>query len=214
MNYEYDVFLSYKHTSIFGRWVEARFLPLFRDYLMEELGSREPPPIFFDRRELRAAEPFPLKIRHALATSRCMVALWTPSYFESLWCKTELVAMLMRERTLGYPSLERTRGLVAGVSLHDGERFPRVAQERTQLKWDCYVLDGEGFMATPEYIRFQQDMKQWVPQIADIVKSAPEKCEQSWLDDIIPTSDFIERTLVKEPTTFGVPVMSESPWEK
>ena len=70
MNYEYDVFLSYKHTSIFGRWVEARFLPLFRDYLMEELGSREPPPIFFDRRELRAAEPFPLKIRHALATSR------------------------------------------------------------------------------------------------------------------------------------------------
>lgn len=205
MSYEYDVFISYKHTSMFGTWAESTFLPLFAEYLKEELAR--PTNVFFDRRGLLAAESFPLKLRHALATSRCMVALWTPSYFfDSPWCRAELTTMLMREIALGYPNVRRPRGLVAGVSLYDGDKFPAVARDRLPPKWDRYAFDGEGFKTTQEYIRFQQEMREWVPQIAEIVSSAPE-WQESWFDDAEPTSDIIDRTLVRKARTFEAPVM-------
>src|SRR5262249_32231218 len=74
-DYEYDVFVSYKQGSLYGQWVELTFLPLFKELLKEELPYK--PEVFFDRSGLSPADAFPARLRHALATSRCMVAVWT-----------------------------------------------------------------------------------------------------------------------------------------
>jgi hypothetical protein len=104
-DYEYDVFVSYKHGSLYGAWVEETLLRLFKELLREELPRGRG--IFFDRTGMSAADAFPAKLKRALATSRCMVAVWTPSYFyDSPWCRTELSLMLYL-------------GDLAAVSQHD-----------------------------------------------------------------------------------------------
>jgi hypothetical protein len=206
-NYEYDVFLSYKHGALYGAWVEFTFLPLFRELLKEEL--LKPPKVFFDRSGISPADAFPSKLKRALATSRCMVAVWTPSYFyDSPWCRMELTLMLLRETKLRRTTVVNPAGLIAPITLHDGRSFPdEVRKNRNPVDWSAFAYDGDGFKQTVEYVRFQQALKAWVPQVAALVKSAPD-WENGWLKQPLPAPKLILRKLGKKPRTNSAPVLT------
>ena len=183
MSYEHDVFLSYSHQ--FKEWVEECFLPEFRHLLCEAL-NRPDSTVFFDRDGIHAGDAWPERLKRALATSRCLVSVWSPLYFHSDRRMRELSIMLCRENQLGYRTLERPDGLILPVRVNDGKYFPTYA---AGIQWfDCerFARSPGVFKKSEKYLEFQDQMTTWIEQVAAAVNNAPawnaEWLTPDWLD--------------------------------
>ncbi len=140
MDYEWDIFISYRR---YGEWpsiVKDTIIPVFKHYfgealyeqcLKDSLPDREPA-IFIDN-TIEEGRSWPTNLAYALAKSRIMVPLWTPSYFYSDWCLAELSLMYAREHKCGYRSKSCLKRLIVPASMHDGDNFPSEAK-RVQFK--------------------------------------------------------------------------------
>jgi hypothetical protein len=197
-DYKYDVFLSYR-VDFIGSWVLDTFVPLLKWFLEEELGR--PPQIAFNRQRLLSDDIWPLNLKMELAYSRCLVAIWSPSYFKSSWCMHEHTVMLHREKLLGFRTPENPIGLIIPVVASDGDYFSEFMEE-FHNKFDCrdFVIPQPVFAHTQGYLDFRDQMREWAKHVAEAIKQAPS-WRREWLtdpdDDIPPTS----------PTTFGPPVL-------
>ncbi len=180
MSYQYDVFLSYNRKFPHGQWVDEIFYPLFIPYLEDALN--EEVSIFRDMEEIEGGSAWPQRLKNALAHSKCMVSVLSPSYFRSEWCMKEFVVMHHRQRQLGYLTVEKPNGLIIPLNLFDGEYFPDYANELQML--DCRNFNGvgEGMKRTQLYIDFQGVLQEWVCDVAKTVNNAPD-WDAVWLSD-------------------------------
>ncbi|MBR1199536.1 toll/interleukin-1 receptor domain-containing protein [Bradyrhizobium sp. AUGA SZCCT0158] len=121
MTYKYDIFISYKrHPETLG-WIKKHFEPLLGHRVGLALGSE--PTIFVHEinQQVSAGELWPQSLGDALGVSKVLVALWTKTFFNSVWCAKEMSHMLGRQgRAKGI-----TYGLVIPAIIHDGEDFPK-----------------------------------------------------------------------------------------
>lgn len=178
MAYEYDVFLSYKRGFPFGDWVHKHFLPFFEGYV--EGALNRPLKTFVDTSGIATGDAWPERLKRALGHSRCLVAIWSPQYFHSEWCRRECAVMLHREERLGFRTLDNPAGLVLPVCVFDGEHFPERARNIQYLDCNDYFLVGDSFTMAAEYIRFQQELKSWAFEVAGAIDRAPD-WNESWL---------------------------------
>ncbi len=196
MAYRHDVFLSYPHGFI-EDWVRDIFLPLFQWHIEGALGYA--PNIFYDRAGIVTGDSWPLRLKQALACSRCLVAIWAPSYFNSEWCMRECSVMLDRERQLKYRTVKNPSGLILPVNVSDGDSFPGFA--KTIQYFDCrdYAIVGAGFTKTKRYVEFQLKLKSWAPEVAEVIKRAPQ-WKSKWLNDKMIKIPSIKVPSFKQPT--------------
>lgn len=197
MAYEYDVFLSYKRGQVFGRWVHETFLPLFKDYLANSLNQNEAK-IFCDTQEIAPGAAWPQKLQNALTCSRALIAVWSPTYFHSEWCKKELSLMLYREKQHGYRTVQNPLGLVLPVKVHDGEHFPEIAGDVQCFDCRDFARIGEGFEKTPKFEEFQSQMIPWVEEVAKIIRQAPP-WQEEWFNYPLEIDPRLE---VEQPQCF------------
>ncbi|HTG45277.1 MAG TPA: toll/interleukin-1 receptor domain-containing protein, partial [Verrucomicrobiae bacterium] len=182
MDYEHDVFISYKRSPIQNEWIREHFMLLFLENVRDEIAAechRPARSIFFDEAQLSAAaltyelkgiEPGQIwrdELKAALKTSRCLVALWTPSYFYSPWCKVEFNTFRNRGQKQG-------KALVVGVSVHDGKAFPAEAKAIQFMDLSEYKIIGAGFTTTPMYVDFQRKVMDLAHYVAKAVSEAPD----------------------------------------
>ncbi len=205
MEYEYDVFLSYKTGFPFGEWVHEIFLPFFEPYLGNALSHDAN--LFVDKHEISSGDAWPERIKRALANSRCLVAVWSPSYFTSNWCSYECAVMLHREHQLNYRTIENPGGLIIPTNVFDGEHFPDFVK---RIQWlDCrrFFRVGEGFKKTRGYAEFQGVLIEWVDDVAKAINNAPPWSEEwltaQWQDDAIENFHHIITPPGFEPPTLG-----------
>ncbi len=183
MAYEYDVFLSYKREFA-ENWLTEIFLPRFRFYLEDHLGA--PPKIFMDTSGgIRSGDDWELRLRYGLSRSKCLVGIWSPSYFQSRWCRFECEVMLERGKQLGYHTEEDPSGIVHGVVISDGRNFPEYAQRIQYFNSRKYMLDGGFYKDTPDYVEFQHELRTWVE---DVVENIFEKVPP-WSEDFTQIPD-------------------------
>lgn len=181
MDYQHDVFISYKRSPIQNEWIRQHFMLLFLEFVRDEIiaeCNRAPGSIFFDEAQLsesalafdlRGIEPGQIwrdQLTAALKTSRCLVALWSPSYFLSPWCNVEWNTFRSR-------SEEQGKSLLVGVSVHDGKSFPQQAQAIQYMDLSPYKIIGAGFAASPMYVDFQRKVMELAHYVAKAVKAAP-----------------------------------------
>jgi len=178
MDYQYDVFLSYNRKFPYGQWVDEIFYPLFLPYL-EDAVNRDVS-VFKDTEKTRVGSAWPQRLKNAIAHSRCMVSIFSPSYFRSKWCMKEFWIMYHRQRQLGYLTVENPGGLIVPVNISDGEHFPSYAKELQMLDCRDFNRIGEGVKKTELYIDFQGVLQQWVVDAAAAVKNAPQ-WDPGWL---------------------------------
>ncbi len=187
MAYEYDVFLSYRTQFPFGKWVHEHLLPFFEPYLENTLNR--PVRVFVDREGISTGDAWPQQLKNALAHSRCLVAVWCPSYFGSSWCLAELTVMMYREQQLGYRTISNPSGLVIPIIVHDGEHFPDYARSIQCSDFSRFTRVGYGFTTTERYIEFQDKLVEWVEDVARCINKAPpwrrEWLGKEWIDDPI-----------------------------
>jgi len=139
MAYAYDIFISYKRHPETLSWIKQHFLPLLELRVGLYLGRD--PTVFVNEinQQIPVGTAWPEFLGKTLSESRVLIALWTKTYFNSVWCAKELSHMLSREREKGQRPNGDRYGLVIPVVIHDGESFPEELNyiQRMDIKC-CY----------------------------------------------------------------------------
>ncbi|HNH46779.1 MAG TPA: toll/interleukin-1 receptor domain-containing protein [Myxococcota bacterium] len=133
MSYSYDVFISYRRSPAQARdWTQHVLYPTLRTWLENELNLK-PEQIFIDTEHLSDnGLPWPPKLREAILGSKVLVAVLSPQYFESDWCRTELYSMLERQ--------QRTGGrCVYLLQVFDGDCYPPEIHVRSPADLSKYA---------------------------------------------------------------------------
>jgi hypothetical protein len=187
MPYENDVFLSYLTEKPCGTWVHEHFLPYFRHQLGNALNRRAE--IFVDREGIHSGQNWPNRLKQALATSRCLVGIWSPLYFQSEWCRNECAIMRHREMKLGLGTTARPDGLLVGVRVNDGIYFPEYARDTHRADFEQFFVDGPGFSRSELHVDFQLAVPSFAEDVARVVRLAPDWSPEwltpPWTDEII-----------------------------
>jgi hypothetical protein len=108
-DYLWDVFLSYSYKTDVQEWVKNKFSQRFRDDLESNLIQLNlfPPParVYIARRELKVGDLWPNELQEALKRSKVLVAICSPHYFVSTWCRSEWATFQQRAPNLILPVL-------------------------------------------------------------------------------------------------------------
>jgi hypothetical protein len=166
-DYQHDVFFSYKRHDLTLNWTRqvSQRLQL---WITEELGGT-PAKIFVDEASIEAGDQWPDSIRNALKQSRCMVCVWSPSYFQSSWCVSEWKSFLEREQMLKI----KAHGLIAPLKFHDGEHFPAEARNVEWVDVAPYAATVPAFWDSAKAIELEEKLKSFAGSVAKIIKRAP-----------------------------------------
>jgi len=166
-DYEHDVFFSYKRHDLTLDWTR-RVHRQFQFWLTEELGGRKAR-LFVDEDCIEIGDNWPLTLRNALQVSRCMVCVWSPSYFQSNWCLSEWMSFREREKVVGLNS----HGLIAPLRFHDGEHFPPEAQVVQWVDVAPFATTLPGFWETARALELEAALKGFAQDVAKMVRNAP-----------------------------------------
>jgi hypothetical protein len=166
--YAYDVFFSYKRHGLTLEWTRQVHARL-KFWLGLELGGREPS-LFVDEDSIETGDRWPDRLKEALKLSRCMVCVWSPSYFQSDWCVSEWKSFLAREKRLGMAS----HGLIAPMRFHDGDHFPTEAQSVQWTDVAPYTSTVPAFWNSHRAIELEDKLKALAATLARIVQRAPQ----------------------------------------
>jgi hypothetical protein len=165
-DYEYDVFFSYKRHRETAEWTRnvRKYLTL---WLSEEIQG--PVKIFVDEETIETGDRWPEKIKDGLKSSRCMVSLWSPLYFQSNWCVSEWKSFMEREKNLDLAP----HGLIAPVRFHDGEHFPAEAKLVQALDLREYASALPAFWNSPRSLELEDKIKDLARSVAAILGRVP-----------------------------------------
>jgi len=194
MNYVHDVFISYSRRFPYDKWVRDEFLPLFEGDLTQELAlpNSTRPRIYIDE-QIPIGANFVHALKHALAVSKCVLAVWCPTYFDSPYCLGECYVMRYRQKKCEFDIGDSPLGLVLPVLVNDGEHFlnedwgifRKCAESFQYMDFKEYAYIGEGFRSSPIHLNFQKAVRKLARQVAVSVKAAPEWGQEfyRWTDD-------------------------------
>jgi hypothetical protein len=121
MDYQYDIFISYRRVGSTRKWVNDIFLPMLNDIISLELGYE---PTHYIDSLIEAGSSWPLSLAEAISTSKVIIPLWSVTYLDSVWCKSEISHMLAREVKTGFKTIDNNIGLVFPIIINDGENLP------------------------------------------------------------------------------------------
>jgi hypothetical protein len=179
--YEWDVFISYRHRQPVLDWMKYHFYDLLSERLPEYLPYD---PKIFIGWDIEVGSAWPSKLRHALKNSRCLVAVLSAEYFRSRWCLAEWHSMKERECLLGLHSDNNPSGLIYVVRFSDGDFFPPEAK-RTQYKdLEKWNSKYPAFRETTHILDFEAEMKSLCKELAAMIRRCP-----NWQDWPVITPD-------------------------
>jgi hypothetical protein len=164
-DYQYDVFLSFGRQDVLRDWTRQQFLPLLLFWLQEELGRK--PSVWSG--QFKLGEDWDEVRRRALLSSKCLVALLTPSFFASAECRAVWATFVNRARQNKLELFE----LIVPAVLHENESFPAEAMSIQQIDFrDSFVL-GDAFRDSAGYLTFQQKVKELSHVLATRIQRVP-----------------------------------------
>ena len=165
MDYQYDVFFSYKRDPETDAWHEKVKTKL-AFWLRQEL-ERQDVRIFFDTEEIQTGTRWRHKLAEALRQSRCIVCVWSPLYFRSKWCVSEWMTFVRREDLA-------KRELVASASFCDGKSFPKAALDTTWVDFSEFASTFPTFWNTEPAVTFEKDrLRPFASALAAKIRNAP-----------------------------------------
>jgi hypothetical protein len=165
-DYEHDIFFSYKRHELTLNWTRQVAARL-KLWLTEELNR--PAEVFIDESSIEVGQKWPDELKYALKHSRCIVCVWSPSYFQSSWCVSEWKSFLEREKLCAVQAYR----LIAPLKFHDGEHFP---QEASNVQWEDvaeYAFTIPAFWDSQRAIELEAKLKTFAHSVANMVRKAP-----------------------------------------
>ncbi|HZS03898.1 MAG TPA: toll/interleukin-1 receptor domain-containing protein [Blastocatellia bacterium] len=171
-DYEYDVFVSYRREAPVMDWVRNHFHPLLDQWLRNSMPVNHQTRIFIDW-DIETGASWPMKLRQALKTSRCLLPVWSPEYFRSEWCLAEWQTMVKREQKVGLGTAQNSGGLIYAVRFFDGEHFPPKAQTTQHKDLSRWNIPDLTFKQHLDYIDLTRQIQGVVTELAKMIQRAP-----------------------------------------
>ena len=204
MTYKYDIFISYKrHPETLG-WIKKHFKPLLELRVGLALGND--PTIFVHEitQQVYAGELWPQSLAEALGASKVLVALWTKTFFNSVWCTKEMSHMLGRQGR----AANTTYGLVIPAIIHDGEDFPKTLSFIQQMDIKSYY-NTRMREDSEKAEKLSDEIERHAAGIAQSVQRAPQ-WQAQWAQQA--SDDFFAEFYKREaPAQTEVPKYEPSP---
>jgi hypothetical protein len=167
---EFEIFCSYAHADNDDGWVEIFTTALTNTY---RKLTGDPPRFFMDRESLITADIWETKICSALESSHVLIAVISPSYVRSEWCRREWKTFSEREAELREQELlDEEQGLIFPILLFplDRGRFSDHEQAFSTLAAQRQWLDAssrlEGSPVRPDQVR--QLAEQLIDTVAEL----------------------------------------------
>ena len=185
MSYQYDAYFSYKRDPESDDWHETVKKKL-QHWAAVDLGRELR--IFFDRDDILTGVRFRNTLADALRTSRCIICLWSPLYFQSQWCLSEFKSFQRREQEIG-------SSLVLPASYFDGKTFPADATEYQFADFSPFAITTPTFWHTSEAVTFERTLlKRFAAALARMINNAPP------YDEAFPIVEIEQSALPPKPT--------------
>jgi hypothetical protein len=164
VTFEYACFISYRHSD---KEKTVKFIEQFVDALENSLDQRLQQGVYIDRDRLKAGYKFNIAIAGALRQSVCMVAILSPGYYDSDYCRREYAAMerieAKRRADLGIPPAEK--GLVIPLLVWGTEEeVPQAIRENLH-----YVSMPFGLTNLRSEIKYDPNLFPIVEKIGDLI---------------------------------------------
>ncbi|MCC6200365.1 MAG: toll/interleukin-1 receptor domain-containing protein [Moraxellaceae bacterium] len=165
MSYKYDVFFSYKRNPESDAW-HQKVMMILQFWLKQELHKPNLT-VFFDQEDIHTGNRWQAKLGGALKTSKVIVCIWSPLYFQSKWCVSEWKTFSVREDSC-------QRELIMPASFIDGESFPAPARARAFADFSHYTSVLPTFWDTQLAVNFESEyLKKFAKDLASLVRQAP-----------------------------------------
>ena len=153
----YDVFVSYAHADNDGAWIDIFASSLVSTYQKLTGGA---PSVFLDKESLITSDVWERKIKGALTRSTLLLAVVSPSYVRSPWCRKEWMLFCEREKDLrDRRILADEQGLIFPILLYPLDRG-RFDQEQTEFantikrrQWMDVSSQVDGTPIRPQQVR-------------------------------------------------------------
>jgi hypothetical protein len=171
-DYLYDVFISYRRRPPMGDWVRNHFYPLVEQRLPDCLPVEHETSIFIDW-DIETGAVWPAKLLQALKTSRCILAIWSPEYFRSPWCRAEWETMLERSKRVNAANSLNPARLIYPVVFSDGEHFPAEAKDTQQRDLRKWNIPHPSFKETRDYVDFDREVQSLCQELGAMIRQAP-----------------------------------------
>lgn len=187
MEYEFDVFVSYKRYGEWTTWVQGEFFSLLRDHLSMALGR--PAEIFIDN-QLEGGTDWPNDLAHKLTTSRILVPLFSKMYFGSEWCLKEFCAFRFKEDQIGLRTAQHPSGIIVPGRIHDGTKddLPPYLHECCRLQAEPltdYAITSLK-RTSLKFENFEETVKLWIDRSIKpaIDRTRGKQPDDAWLSCI------------------------------
>jgi len=165
MDYQYDIFLSYRHTTGAKEWVRDTFVPELKQWLANSLPDE--PRIFLDSENIRASSDWQVKLSEAIRRSKCLIAILNAPYFSSDYCAAEWFSFIDREEALGYCKPGKPEGLIIPIRFFDGQHYDSSAKRKQYLDMTSWAITAPAFRGSAAYLDFQKAVQRLALELAD-----------------------------------------------
>ena len=125
------------------------------------------PKLFMDSAEIEAGESWVEAQRTALASSKMMLAVLTPSYFRSRACLAELETFSLRSSDRSTPWFIPI--LFSGTI----SQFPEYVRRYQFVDLSRYMFSGKAFQETTDYLEFQQGVRGLARVLGEALSKTP-----------------------------------------
>ncbi|MDF3072177.1 MAG: hypothetical protein K0R38_7778 [Polyangiaceae bacterium] len=163
MDYQFDVFISYRRHPEWTPWTREHFRNLLDAYLTQDLSVQ--PSIFVDE-HIEPGADWPQRLGDSIARARVLLPIFSGDYFGSEWCLHELD--LMHARLLRFPD----KILIVPVVGHDGKLIPAEIA-RLQPADFLQFRNTDLQRRTPRYEQFADAVQRLAPVVASAIVAAP-----------------------------------------
>jgi hypothetical protein len=171
-DYDYDIFISYRHRGPAYSWVKEFFHPSLEQWLPDFVPPEYDVKIFIDSQIETGAE-WPAKLRQALRLSRCLLPILSPDYFRSKWCQAELQTMQRREQLLDLRTDQNPSGLIYSVVFASPEFFPPEIQRIQSKDMSPWATTFSNFKSSQNFPLFESEIKNVCKELRQFIQGAP-----------------------------------------
>lgn len=125
MGHDFEIFCSYTHGDNDDGWVEGFVAALISTY---RKLTGQGPRVFLDRESIITGEVWEQKIRVALEASQILMAVISPSFIRSEWCRQEWNVFTKRETKL------REQGFASHSTPNGRATFTQVQRSASRVE--------------------------------------------------------------------------------
>jgi len=163
-DYEYDLYVSYAHSTLTSEWIRELVSDLSPRLELELAGE---PQVFLDIQELVVRELWFERAQEALRHAKLLLAVVSPRYFQSDYTLFEWLTFERRQQALSTPLI------VPVVMSGSIDAFPDWFTDLPYCDAREFVRIGDAFQRTPKYVQYQDWLTELAGDITKRLKSVP-----------------------------------------